>query len=439
MAFNFRHRDVVNVVQVAPDNSFFISGSDDGTVRLWDCSYLENKLSNRSRLAISVSAGQANDSGSMDSFARGRVDLSSSSNAKHIKVKSLSFVGSDSIAIGTDSGTIHLYNIEKNTKQVVKETSTKYSVSYQRYLQQADQHIISLQSFSREGMIGNSLLSATSKGYISCNDLRVSPPVFEFFNDPRAGVLTSLVHDPIDQFWIVSGTARGVYTLWDVRFGIPVSSWTHRQAGQMIHRLLPHPNNSRILFSSIDHDRILAWDLNDVTQPRSLYSILSESQTKEQFDAELSAFLCDPVSVNSSSLLGGSDIDLLPVSLRDSCDILDWKHRMSLPSQRALHIPRESNLLISGGTDRQLHYWSSQGAQADLSRIDERLSRQTIKDVDICVLQNKNFLLSNKPKSRKIPNPSPDHRDCILDIKSSISPYHMLITASRDGFVKVWK
>ena len=47
------HSSSVNMVRVSPDQSYFITGSDDGTVRLWDTRRLETNVVNRSRIVYS--------------------------------------------------------------------------------------------------------------------------------------------------------------------------------------------------------------------------------------------------------------------------------------------------------------------------------------------------------------------------------------------------
>ncbi len=43
-------------------------------------------------------------------------------------------------------------------------------------------------------------------------------------NPLNLGLLTSFVLDP-DKIWLVTGTAAGFFTLWDLRFNLPVKSW----------------------------------------------------------------------------------------------------------------------------------------------------------------------------------------------------------------------
>src|SRR2546421_12308390 len=51
------HTGPINRVAVAPDHAFFITGSDDGTVKVWDTARLERNVSHRSRQTHKHSAG----------------------------------------------------------------------------------------------------------------------------------------------------------------------------------------------------------------------------------------------------------------------------------------------------------------------------------------------------------------------------------------------
>ena len=47
------HRGAVNQLRVSPDHNFFVSASDDGSVKVWDTRRLERNVTNRARLTYS--------------------------------------------------------------------------------------------------------------------------------------------------------------------------------------------------------------------------------------------------------------------------------------------------------------------------------------------------------------------------------------------------
>lgn len=44
------HKGAINQICVSPDHNFFASCSDDGTVKIWDCSRFVKNFNNRSRV-----------------------------------------------------------------------------------------------------------------------------------------------------------------------------------------------------------------------------------------------------------------------------------------------------------------------------------------------------------------------------------------------------
>ncbi len=53
VAHFLEHSASINMIRVSPDQSYFITGSDDGTIRLWDTRRLETNVVNRSRIVYS--------------------------------------------------------------------------------------------------------------------------------------------------------------------------------------------------------------------------------------------------------------------------------------------------------------------------------------------------------------------------------------------------
>lgn len=60
-------------------------------------------------------------------------------------------------------------------------------------------------------------------------DIRTSSNVWNSKVIPEEGYVSSLVTSPCGN-WFVSGSSRGVLTLWDLRFCIPVNSWQNSLA-----------------------------------------------------------------------------------------------------------------------------------------------------------------------------------------------------------------
>ena len=44
------HKGAINQICVSPDHNFFATCSDDGTIKIWDCSRFVKNFNNRSRV-----------------------------------------------------------------------------------------------------------------------------------------------------------------------------------------------------------------------------------------------------------------------------------------------------------------------------------------------------------------------------------------------------
>lgn len=77
------HTAAINQLDISFDRLLFASCSDDGSVRIWDCSRLERNVTNRSRATYSQQGG---------------------------RIKCLTFIqDTHSIAAASDNGSIHVF------------------------------------------------------------------------------------------------------------------------------------------------------------------------------------------------------------------------------------------------------------------------------------------------------------------------------------------
>lgn len=91
------HTGPINRVVVAPDHTFFITGSDDGTIKIWDTSRLEKNVATRARQTYKHNVRS--------------------------KVKSLCFVENTHCFVSAASdGSVHIVRVEC----VAKPNATKY-------------------------------------------------------------------------------------------------------------------------------------------------------------------------------------------------------------------------------------------------------------------------------------------------------------------------
>lgn len=72
------------------------------------------------------------------------------------------------------------------------------------------------------------------------------------------GLLTSLVVDPTHA-WLLTGTAHGVLTLWDLRFAVQIKSWFHHSRSR-IWKLLPYLSSKLVLVAA-GRSEVSVWDV----------------------------------------------------------------------------------------------------------------------------------------------------------------------------------
>jgi phosphoinositide-3-kinase regulatory subunit 4 len=182
------HQRAVNDVTVSADNIFFASASDDGTVKIWDCRRLERDISFRSRMTYPLQAeGRA-------------LHVTMLGNGHHVGAAS-------------GNGTIHVFAVDYVAR--LGGNAEHYTgISNTCKLDTQEGNILSLQSFSNDGP--PQLLYSTQCNGVHLWDLRTQTDVWTLRAKPAQGFISTTALDPACN-WLVSGTSRGILTLWDLR------------------------------------------------------------------------------------------------------------------------------------------------------------------------------------------------------------------------------
>jgi phosphoinositide-3-kinase regulatory subunit 4 len=200
------HTTTINRVAVAPDHRFFVTGSDDGTVKVWDTSRLERNINHRS--------------------------LHTHSQGVKVKVTSLAFVESTHCFISTGSdGSVHVIKVEvleKNgtTRYPKLRLVREYQLPAGEFAVWTEHHKVDNQSI---------LLLATNKSRLVAIELRTMSVLYELQNPLNHGTPTCFCVDR-RHHWLLIGTSHGVMDLWDLRFKIRLKSWGF-PGGTPIYRL----------------------------------------------------------------------------------------------------------------------------------------------------------------------------------------------------------
>ena len=239
------HTDRVSRILVSPDHAFFLTASDDGTVRVWDSERFERNVSHRSRNVYRL--------------------------APNVKVTSLCFIDSTHAFICTGSdGSVHAVKVDFSVDSA--STATRYGKL--RCLREwhiptsnsAGEYAVWTEHYRGDSV--STLVLATSLNRILAVDMRTMTPIFEFHSPAQHGALTcfciSRRHD-----WLLAGTSHGVLDLWDLRFKMKLRSWTFPSAAS-ITRLQLHPSRktarrNRVCVSGgTNRGEVTVWDIEKV-------------------------------------------------------------------------------------------------------------------------------------------------------------------------------
>ncbi|KAF9174249.1 Serine/threonine-protein kinase, partial [Mortierella sp. AD010] len=301
------HKASVNQICVSPDHTFFVSCSDDGSVKIWDTARLEKNVANRARMSYNALGG---------------------------KVTCISFIeNTHSVAAASDNGLIHIFRVHYSAGKYGKsEVVRKITLD--------DEFAVTMEHYNTESQ--SLLVYATNRGNIRALELGSMSPAWNLKNNISHGVITAMVIDNL-KAWLLVGTNRGVLTLWDLRFMIAIRSWVHPSKSR-ISRLVIHPEHhhpsrgGKVVIASGKND-VSVWDIEHV-ECCEVFGVRNTDEKKAlSFD-----------SFKATEPLSGSEL------LRNSFTSSD-SNVSADQSVHAVIFPGECEYMITGGADRKMRYW----------------------------------------------------------------------------------
>ena len=333
------HKQRVSRIMVSHDHTFFLTGSDDGTVRVWDAERLERNVTHRPRQTYQLGTA--------------------------VKVTSLCFVESTHAFICTGSdGSVHAVRVEVDTSG----TTTKYGKL--RVLRQwqipnsKTSGECAVWSEHYRGESASTLVLTTDLNRILVIDLRYMTIIFELHSPAQHGKPTCFCigrrHD-----WLLVGTTHGVLDLWDLRFRLRLRSWTFPNAAP-ITRLQLHPSRktarrNRVCVSGgTARGEVTVWDIekvicHEVYQPASAQSSrrlnLRDYEIKN-LDEERSEGLLSRVA---GSVAGDAETFESSVSVPAVATAL----YVGL-QQVSSDSDNQQAFVISGGPDGKVRFWDAE-------------------------------------------------------------------------------
>ncbi|KAL1417642.1 hypothetical protein MTO96_026690 [Rhipicephalus appendiculatus] len=286
-------------------------------------------------------------------------------------------------------GTIQVFRVEVNSNK----TSPLKTRSLDPH---EDGCVVDLQHFDTG--LQSVLVYATVYGSIVGWDLRSPSTAWCFENNPRHGVITSFCIDP-QHNWLVCGTSEGKLICWDMRFQLPSTTVSH-PAGNLASGLPVEGNNE-----------VSLWDLETQARLRTLWASasppLSEKQASSPVHSVYSMYI-SPLECGPFMLTAGSD---MRIRLWD------------------INNPLASHVVAGSATDTLTQSFSYKSSLIDGTKVIQ----------EVCGSRPRKDQPSSEQPKRYPEQPPTGHNDCISDIGIVQTSQTFIVSASKNGVVKVWK
>ena len=427
------HTASVSRILVSPDQGFFISGSDDGTVKVWDTSRLERNITRRSRQTYKL--------------------------GEDVKVTSLVFVEQtySFVATGSD-GSVHVVRVDYVQGPEGSNKFGRPRLLREYQLPKGDQAVWS-EHYTEDNK--SVLVLATSTSKIIGLDLRTMEELFILKNPLNHGTPTCFCVDR-KAHWLLLGTSHGVLDLWDLRFKLRLKAWVCSGASP-VHRLLlipmPGRKKSQRLYISggSGQGEVTMWDWEKHICER-VYRIGGGKETGLK-----STLLTDLDEEKPGGMLGRFATALEPTANQNA----DRGIRALAVHTQAVDERGEAKhtLILTAGPDWKIRYWDTyrpeasmivSGLEADEVKPHYATSQPGVETTVITELssqpQSQALSARDSKSSSSSKRPAPKssrtglislqqqqllktHLDKIMDVALVEQPYGMVISADRSGVI----
>lgn len=413
------HKSAVNDIAISNDNCFFVSASNDSTVKIWDTRKLEKDISFRSRLTYPLHGSRALCAAVLRSSAQ--------------------------IVVGASDGTIHTFSVDYISRGLgnVVEKYSNFADIKKREIGEGS--ILNLLNYSADGSPSQMVMYSTQNCGIHLWDTRADSTTWTLKGVPEEGYVSSLVTGPCGN-WFVSGSSRGVLTLWDMRFLVPVNSWKY-STGCPIEKMCLYipPSNTAVpatgrplVYVAAGVNEVSLWNAEN----GSCHQILR--MASNEGNAEMSDL---PWALARHSNKSSSKQDMRRnMNPKYQVDELnDFSSR--LLGIRSL-LPLPGGDLLTGGTDLRIRRWDHLspdrsycvcGPSLKGARHEEFYETKSNFGVQVVQETNRRPQTPKELRTAAATDSAGCHRDSITSLASVKLNQRLLISSSRDGAIKVWK
>ncbi|KAG5763443.1 hypothetical protein H9Q72_008469 [Fusarium xylarioides] len=321
------HKSPINRVLPSPDHVFFITGGDDGTVRVWDTARLERNITHRSR--------QLHKHGD------------------NTRVVALCFVENSHCFVSCASdGTVHVVKVDTvSAGGVVRYGKLRVLREYQL---SDGEFAVWCEHFRQES--NSILVIATNRSRILGIDLRTMSILYTLENPVHHGTPTCFCVDR-KRNWLCVGTSHGVVDLWDLRFKMRLKGWGLPGKGS-IYRICIHPTKGRgkwiCISGGTGQGEVTVWDL-EKNVCREIYRTGGSKDGLKAYEP------WDVDEDKREGMLGRYATNIEPNEIANA----DRGVRAMVVGTATAEDSRDVRhaFIVTGGSDKRLRFW-------DLSRME---------------------------------------------------------------------
>ncbi|ESQ54300.1 hypothetical protein EUTSA_v10024212mg [Eutrema salsugineum] len=414
------HRSAVNDIATSSDHSFFVSASDDSTVKVWDSRKLEKDISFRSRLTYHLEGSR----GMCTTMLR----------------------NSTQVVVGASDGVIHIFSIDHISRglgNVVEKYSGIVDIKKKDVKEGA---LVSLLNYTADSLSGPMVMYSTQNCGIHLWDTRSDLDAWTLKANPEEGYVSSLVTSPCGN-WFISGSSRGVLTLWDSRFRVPVNSWQYPIICPIEKMCLCFLPPSVSVSTTMRPYIYVAAGCNEVSlwnaETGSCQQVLRVANYENETNVSEFQWKLPSNNVNSKPNLRQNTSSKYRIK-----ELNEPPPR--LPGIRSL-LPLPGGDLLTGGTDLKIRRWDYSSPERSYCICGPSL--KGVGNDDFYELKsNSGVKFVQETKRRPLANLTAKavlaaaatdtagcHRDSVQSLASVKLNQRLLISSSRDGAIKVWK
>ncbi|ROT40626.1 phosphoinositide 3-kinase regulatory subunit 4 [Sodiomyces alkalinus F11] len=321
------HTSSINRLVVAPDHAFFLTGGDDGAVKVWDSARLEKNITNRSRQTHKHGTGA--------------------------RVLALCFIESTHSFIScANDGSVHVVKVEAvPAGGVLRYGKLRLLREYQL---PEGEFAVWCEHFKLES--DSVLVLATNRSRILGIDLRTMSLLYVLENPVHHGTPTCFCIDR-KRNWLCVGTSHGVLDLWDLRFRVRLRGWG-LPGKSAIFRLSIHPSKGRgkwvCAAGGTGQGEVTVWDLERTTC-REIYRVGGSKDGPKGYEP------WDVDEDKPEGMLGRYATNIEPSGTGSP----DRGVRAMITGTASTDDSRDVRhpFIVTGGSDKKLRFW-------DMSRVE---------------------------------------------------------------------